>query len=177
MSEQWLLDIKKNRYGIATIFPDYLLHMSAEPYMTSGSIVTMWQLHQASSWIRHRFNQHQWSVLITSNVKWSVTGDQLVIVIWLFLYRKTCWQQHLILSGHSEPKNRCARYQSNIRSQLIHIASINHIKCITHTCTVCFFWSSFLLSQCIWFFCFYFFFLPFLKSFNEILCTLSWWIS
>lgn len=139
MSEQWLLDIKKNRYGIATIFPDYLLHMSAEPYMTSGSIVTMWQLHQASSWIRHRFNQHQWSVLITSNVKWSVTGDQLVIVIWLFLYRKTCWQQHLILSGHSEPKNRCARYQSNIRSQLIHIASINHIKCITHTCTVVFF--------------------------------------
>lgn len=31
MSEKWLLDIKKNRYGIATISPDYLLHMSAEP--------------------------------------------------------------------------------------------------------------------------------------------------
>lgn len=175
MSEQWLLDIKKNRYGIATISPDYLLHMSAEPYMTSVSIVTMWQLHQASSWIRHRFNQHQWSVLITSNVKWSVTGDQLVIVIWLFLYRKTCWQQHLILSGHSEPKNRCARYQSNIRSQLIHIASINHIKCITHTCTGFF---KFLSMKSVYLILlFLFLFLPFLKSFNEILCTLSWWIS
>lgn len=149
--------------------------MSAEPYMTSGSIVTMWQLHQASSWIRHRFNQHQWSVLITSNVKWSVTGDQLVIVIWLFLYRKTCWQQHLILSGHSEPKNRCARYQSNIRSQLIHIASINHIKCITHTCTV---FLKFLSIKAVYLILlFLFLFLPFLKSFNEILCTLSWWIS
>lgn len=149
--------------------------MSAEPYMTSRSIVTMWQLHQASSWIRHRFNQHQWSVLITSNVKWSVTGDQLVIVIWLFLYRKTCWQQHLILSGHSEPKNRCARYQSNIRSQLIHIASINHIKCITHTCTV---FLKFLSIKSVYLILlFLFLFLPFLKSFNEILCTLSWWIS
>lgn len=150
--------------------------MSAEPYMTSGSIVTMWQLHQASSWIRHRFNQHQWSVLITSNVKWSVTGDQLVIVIWLFLYRKTCWQQHLILSGHSEPKNRCARYQSNIRSQLIHIASIT-ISNASHI-LVLFFFLKFLSMKSVYLILlFLFLFLPFLKSFNEILCKLSWWIS
>lgn len=70
-------------------FLDYLFHMSEmqwndlwKPRKNIKSIVTMWQLHQASPWIRHWSDQHHWSVLINRDVKWSVT----VICWWLSSY-------------------------------------------------------------------------------------------